>query len=76
MGTFLQILLAVLPVLSPLAVAGVKKAVKLPNAVKPIVNATIGAGIAFATGHDPMVGVVVSTVAKSVRDALDVPETL
>lgn len=75
MGSFLQLLLAVLPALAPFGVAAVKKAVKLPNLAKPIVNAAIGAGVAYATGQDPVVGVVVSTVAKSVRDALDVPET-
>jgi hypothetical protein len=70
----IQLALAILPVLSPVLVAGAKKVVTIPNPVKPILNAVLGAGVAYATGNDPALGVLAAHVGKSVRDALDVPE--
>lgn len=59
---------------SPAITAVVKSASEktvgsLPNAVKPVVNAFIGAVIAAFLGVDPVTGVIGAQVGKSVRDA-------
>jgi hypothetical protein len=77
-AALIPLIVALVPVLAPFVVAGAKKAgsaigAKIPNSVKPVLNALFGAILAYATGSDPTQGVVLAHVAKSVRDQLDKP---
>lgn len=75
-STALTLLPVVIASFSPVVTAVVKKAAdqsvgKLPNTVKPAVNALIGALISVFVGGSPVEGVIGAQVGKSVRDQLD-----
>lgn len=77
-AALIPVLVALIPVLAPFVVAGAKRVgsflgTKIPNSMKPVLNALFGAIMAYATGNDPIQGVVLAHVAKSVRDQLDKP---
>lgn len=59
------------PVLTAAVKSGVDKAGgKVPNALKPVINAAAGAVLAGVLGADPTVGVFGAQLGKSVRDQI------
>lgn len=71
-----QILPVVAAAFAPVITAIVKKAVgqvggEIPNALKPVINALIGAVVAGLTGGSAAEGLAAAQVGKSVRDQFD-----